>query len=90
MSNFREMTQQWLQNGCPKKLQTYDMNILHLSLKHVTWRFRICNYFFEIFKFRDFMNVLRKFAKSVFADIFAKFKYFAKQLILTETPEHVL
>ena len=22
MSNFREMTSQWLQNGCPKKFQT--------------------------------------------------------------------
>ena len=43
------------------------MNILYISLKHVKWRFRICNYFREIFKFRDFMNTLRNFAKSVFA-----------------------
>ena len=47
------------------------MNILCISLKHVVWRFRICNYFREIFKFGDFMNTLRNFAKSVFAHIFA-------------------
>ena len=36
-------------------------------------------------KFRDFMSTLRHFAKSVFAQIFAEFKYFAKQFILTES-----
>ena len=30
------------------------------------------------------MNTLRNFAKSAFAHIFAKFKYFAKQFILTD------
>ena len=39
--------------------------------------------------FRDFMNTLRNFVKSVFAHIFWKFKYFAKQIILTEFPDHV-
>ena len=48
------------------------------------------NYFFKTFKFRDFFNTLRDFAKSVFAHISAKFTYFAKQLILTESPDHVL
>ena len=38
----------------------------------------------------DFMNTLRNFAKSVFAQISANFKYFAKQFILTESPDHVL
>ena len=46
------------------------MNVLYIILKHVVWRFRIYNYFREIFKFRDFMNTLRSFAKSVFAHIF--------------------
>ena len=32
------------------------MNVLYIILKHVIWRFRIYNYFREIFKFRDFMN----------------------------------
>ena len=36
------------------------------------------------------MNTLRNFSKSVFAHISAKFKYFAKQFILTESPDHVL
>ena len=69
-----------------------NMNILYIALKHVTQRFRICNYFRKMFKFRDFMNTLRNFAKSVFARIFGKFKYFAKQfiLLLTESADHVL
>ena len=53
-----------------------------MALKHVIWSFRICNYFCKIFKFRDFMNTLRNFAKFVFAHISAKFKYFVKQFIL--------
>ena len=65
-------------------------NILYIALKQAIWRFRICNYFREIFKFRDFMNTLKNFAKSVFAHIFAKFKYLAKQFILTKSPDHVL
>ena len=47
-------------------------------------------YFCEISKFRDVLNTLRNFEKSVFAHISAKFKYFAKQFILTESPDHVL
>ena len=66
------------------------MNILYIALKHVTWRFGICNYFREMFKFRDLMKTLRNFAKSVVARIFSKFKYLAKQFILTESPDHVL
>ena len=56
------------------------MNILYTALKHVIWRFPICNYFYEISKSRDFMNTLRNFAKLVFAYISAK------QFILTESP----
>ena len=67
-----------------------NMNILYIALKHVIWKFQICNYFCEISKFRDFVNTLRNFSKSVFAHISAKFKYFVKQLILTESPDHVL
>ena len=50
----------------------------------------MCNYFCEISKFRDFINTLRTFTKSVFAHISPKFRYFAKQFILTESPDHVL
>ena len=35
-----------------------------------------------MFKFHDFMNTLRNLAKFVFARIFAKFKYLAKQFIV--------
>ena len=87
MSNFCEMALDWLSEKISDFLNT---NILSIALKHVIWRFRICNYFREVFKFRDFMNTLRNFAKSVFAHIFAKFKYFAKQFILRESPDHVL
>ena len=66
------------------------MNILYIALKYVICRFRICNNFCEIFKFRDFMNTLRNLAKFVTAHISAKFKYFAEQFILTESPNHVL
>ena len=46
------------------------MNVLYIILKNA-----------EILKFRDFMNTLRNFTKSVFAHIFAKFEYFAKVII---------
>ena len=41
------------------------MKILHVALKHAISRFRICNYFREIFRFSDFMSTLRNFAKFV-------------------------
>ena len=66
-----------------------NVNVLYIILKHVGWRFRIYNYFREILKFRDFMNTLRNFAKSVFAHIFAKFEYFAKVIIYSKSPDHV-
>ena len=68
------------------------MNILYtkVALKHIIWKFRICNYFREMLKLRDYMNTLRNFAKSVFTCIFAKFTYITKQFILTESPDHVL
>ena len=63
---------------------------VQIGLKHVVWRFRIHNYFHEIFKFRDFINTLRNFAKSVFAHIFTIFQYFAKVIIYSKSPDHVL
>ena len=50
------------------------MNILYISLKHVSG---------------DFEYIIT-FAKSVFAHIFAKFEYFAKVNIYSKSPEHVL
>ena len=83
MSNFHEMTPQWLS----EKISNFsNMNILYTALKYVIWRFRTCNYFREMFKFRDFMNT-KKFREICFACIFAKFRYLA---ILTESADHVL
>ena len=62
MSNFREMAPERLF----EKLSNFkNMNMLYIILKQVVWRFRIYNYFREIFKFRDFMATLRNFVKSV-------------------------
>ena len=83
--NDSAMAPEWLSEK-NFKLFKYE----HISLKDVTWRFGICNYFCKIFKFREFYEHFKNFAKSVFAHIFAKFKYFAKQFILTESPDHVL
>ena len=47
------------------------------------------HYFREMFKFSDFMNTLRNFAKSVFACDFAKFTSITQQFVLTESPDHV-
>ena len=52
-----------------------NMNVLYITLKHVVCRFRIYHYCREIFKFRDFMNTLRKLAKSGFAHIFKNIKF---------------
>ena len=74
-----------------KKISNFkNMNVLYIILKHVVWKFRIYSYFRGIFKFRDFMNTLRNFAKSVFAHIFVKFEYFAKVIIYSKSLDHVL
>ena len=44
----------------------------------------------DIFKFRGFTKAFTNFAKYIIAFIFAKFKYFAKQIIYLESPDHVL
>ena len=36
------------------------------------------------------MNTLRNFAKSVFAHIVAKLKFFVEQIIYLKSPDHVL
>ena len=91
MSSFRKMLHNGSRMALRKKFKTLKYeHIIYIALKHVIWRFRICNYLHKIFKCRGFMNTLRNFAKSVFAHIFAKFKYFAKQFTLTESPDHVL
>ena len=53
MSNFREMASERM---FEKISNLKIMNILYIILKHVVWRFRIYNYFREIFKFRESMR----------------------------------
>ena len=66
------------------------MNILYITLlKHVIRRFRICNYFCELFKFHNFMKVLMIFAKYIIDHKIAKFKYFAKVLTYSKSLDHV-
>ena len=85
--NDSVMAPKWLS----EKLPNFSIiNMSYMALKHVIWRFQICNYFREIFKFRGFINFLRNLAKYVFAHIFAKCKYIEKQFILTESPDHAL
>ena len=48
------------------------------------------NLFHEKFKFRGFTKAFTNFPKYIIAFIFAKFKYFAKQIIYLEFPDHVL
>ena len=56
-----------------EKISNFEnMNVLYIILKHVLWRFRIYNYFREIFRFRDFMNTLRNFAKSEISSTLSK------------------
>ena len=62
----------------------------HIILKRVIWRFQIYNLFREKLKFRGFTKAFKKFAKYIIAFTFAKFKYFAKQIICLESPDHLL
>ena len=41
-------------------------------------------------KFRDVKKAFMNFAKSIIAHIFAIFKYFPKQTIYSNSPDHVL
>ena len=78
MSNFREMAPERLFEKMSNFLLKYEH--LYTALKHVIWRFRICNYFGEIFKFRDFMNSLRNSVKFFFSHILEGLKFREKKL----------
>ena len=89
ISRFYE---QFSRNGSPmspermfEKISNFKiMNILYIILKHVVWRFRIYNYFRENMS----KNRFREISLSVHK--IAKFKYFAKVIIYSKSPEHVL
>ena len=67
-----------------------NTNISYIILKRVIWRFQIYNLFREIFKFREdkgnnvFREIRKYFRKT------AKFEFFAKQIIYSEAPDHLL
>ena len=69
---------------------SYNTNISCIILKRVIWRFQICNLFREKFKFRGFRKAFKNFAKYIIAFIFAKFRFFAKQITYLESPDHPL
>ena len=69
---------------------SWNMNISYIILKRVTWRFQIYNLFREKFKFRGFTKAFKNFAKYIITFIFAKFKYFAKQIIYLKSTDHQL
>ena len=85
------MTSQWLENGCSKKFKL-------LKYEHIIYSFETRKFgkfehvitFAKYLNFVIFLNTVRNFAKSDFARIFAKFKYLAKQFIVTESPDHLL
>ena len=90
----RRLYEQFLRND---SAMASEKNFKLLKYEHIIYsfeesdlEFRLYNYFCEISKFRDFMNTLRNFTKSVFAHISEKFKYFAKHFILTESTDYVL
>ena len=70
------------------------MNILHIILKHVIWRFQIYNLFREIFKFREdksnnvFHEIRKCFRKTVniIVRIIAKPKYFPNIFYDSDSP----
>ena len=87
MSNFRAMA---LERMFEKISSLKIMNILYIILKHVVWRFRIYNYFREIFKFRENMSKNRFREISLSLHKIAKFEYFTKVIIYSKSPDHVL
>ena len=91
MSNFREMAPPMAPELMFEKISNFKiMNILYIILKHVVWRFQIYNYFREIFKFRENMSKNRFREISLSVHRIAKFKYFAKVIIYSKSPDHVL
>ena len=73
-----------------KLFKLWSTNISYIILKRVIWRCQIYNLFREKFKFRGFTKTFQNFAKCIIAFLFTKFKYFAKQIIYLESPDHAL
>ena len=91
MSNFRKVVRFYAIFGSSKKFQTLRIRTYHISFWS-GWsgdsKYIIC--FAKKVKFRGFTKAFTNFAKYIIAFIFAKFKYFAKQIIYLESPDHLL
>ena len=60
--------------------------MFHIILEHVTWKFRI----YYLFKFRKSLShsIFREICEKVLE--IAKFRYFAKQIIYSESQDRML
>ena len=67
MSTFSRNDSPMAPKWVSEKISNFkNINILYIALKHVIWRFWICDYFRETFKFCDFMNTLTLLIPSYF------------------------
>ena len=91
MSNFRDMALHGSGMAVRKnfKLLKYEHIIYHFKARGLEIS-NIYNYFREILKFRDFYEHFKKFREICFCLFFAKFEYFAKVIIYSKSPDHVL
>ena len=96
MSNFREMTLKWLQNGCSKnfKLLKYEPIIylynhfkaLCLEISNI----KLLSRNIQISRKYEQETISRNFEKYFSVHKIAKFEYFAKVIIYSKSPDHVL
>ena len=90
MSNLREMTPQRLHDGSRKRFKLLKYENIIYSFEALDLEISNMKLLLRNVQISRFYEHFKKFPKSVFAHILAKFKYFAKHFILTESPDHVL
>ena len=61
---------------------------VYIILKLASWKIRKCNLFRKIFRFHNSKDSVMNFAKYIVPHIFAKFKYFAKQIIFSNSRQN--
>ena len=77
-------------NKVQKHIKLSNLDMLYTILKHVIGRSRIYSLFRKVFKYRGSMsnNRFREIHKSFLKIV--KFEHFAKQIIYSLSPDHVL
>ena len=83
---YEQFSRKWSNLGHFLKFENISNSVKYEHIIHdfetLIWRFRIRDYFREIFKFRDSMSAFLIFAKySVFQKVEKLLNYFAKQII---------